>query len=171
MIRAILVAVLAAAPAFASSEHHDHTAPPKDFERLAKLLGHWEAALDGGKTAHVWIKLIAGGTTLLETEKIGDEPEMITVFHPDGKDVVLTHYCSANNQPHMKLVKADDKELHFDFVSATNLSSPDASHMSNVTFSFIDEDHYNENWTWTEKGKKESALFKFERKKPEAAKP
>ncbi len=165
MIRSALVLLLAAAPAFASGEHHAHAKPPKDFERLAKLLGHWEAKIDGGKTAQTWFKLIAGGTTLLETEKIGDEPEMITVFHPDGKELVLTHYCSANNQPRMKVVKTDEKAIHFDFVSATNLTSADTPHMSRAVFTFVDDDHYTEEWTWTEKRKPQSYVFHFERKK------
>ncbi|MBI4345455.1 MAG: hypothetical protein HY553_01280 [Elusimicrobia bacterium] len=165
MIRAILLTAFTAASLASGDHQHEHPAPPKDFTRLAKLLGHWEANVEGGKKVQVWFKLISGGTTLLQTEKFDDEPEMITVYHPDGKDLVLTHYCSANNQPRMKAVKSDEKSIFFDFVSVTNLASPDASHMRSAVITFIDDDHYREEWTWREKGKSQAVTMDFERKK------
>src|SRR5438067_1341871 len=63
------------------------------FERMRSMLGEWEAVEDG-KPVRAWYKLISGGTTLLETFKVGDAPEMISVYHPDNDDLVMTHYCS-----------------------------------------------------------------------------
>ena len=47
-------------------------------------------------------ELIAGGTALVERERTDKTPEMLTVYHLDGKRLVLTHYCMAGNQPRME---------------------------------------------------------------------
>jgi hypothetical protein len=38
-------------------------------------------------------------------------------------------------------------------VDATNLSSPDAGHMRNVTIRFVDANHIDSEWVFHEKGK------------------
>ncbi len=48
---------------------------------------------------------------------------MINMYHLDGDDLVLTHYCAGGNQPHMKLDRASatSGKLQFDFIGGTNL--------------------------------------------------
>ena len=45
-------------------------------------------------------------------------------FHWDGDDLVLTHYCAAGNQPHMRLDRAtaSRSRLRFDFAHPQGLS-------------------------------------------------
>ena len=60
----------------------------------------------------------------------GSEHEMVTVYHQDGDDLLLTHYCSARNQPRMKCNgEAEPNLLRFEFVDATNMRSTNDPHM------------------------------------------
>jgi hypothetical protein len=45
--------------------------------------------------------------------------------------------------------------VKFDFVSATNLKSPNDGHMHNVVYTFIDNDHFKTSWTF-EKDQKDA---------------
>ena len=146
----------------------------KSFERLGALLGYWEASTPPeGKIARVWYKLISGGTALHETLKFEDEPEMVTLYHLDGDDLLATHYCSANNQPRLRVVPSKDaRELKFDFRDITNLATPESSHMRSLRLVFQDADHFEQYWTWREKGKDDTLQLKFERKaQPQAQAP
>ncbi|MDR4471533.1 MAG: hypothetical protein MRJ92_02410 [Nitrospira sp.] len=48
------------------------------------------------------IALGSGGTTLTETLTPPDSPPMTTMYYSDGDQLMLTHYCSLNNQPRMR---------------------------------------------------------------------
>jgi hypothetical protein len=123
------------------------------FSRLKSLVGEWEADTQMGK-AHVTYELIAGGTALVERERGEKMPEMMTVYHLDGKRLILTHYCMAGNQPRMQAQSFDPAtgELQFRFLDATNLTSPDAGHMHNVTLHIVDDRHLATEWQFYENG-------------------
>src|SRR3954463_13673328 len=81
--------------------------PPTNagLERLKKLAGTWVAAdKDGKPTDQVVsvIKVTAGGSAVHETLFPGQAMEMISLYHLDGTDLVMTHYCALGNQPRMK---------------------------------------------------------------------
>ena len=64
------------------------------------------AADDKGKPTDQVVsvfKLTGGGSAVQETIFPGAAHEMVSVYHADGKDVVMTHYCALGNQPKMKL--------------------------------------------------------------------
>ena len=105
--------------------------------------------------AQVDYELVAGGSVLVSRDRIPGEPEMLTVYHLDGDHLVLTHYCSAGNQPHMQADPFDptSKELRFAFVSASNLAHANAGHMHRAVFKFNGPDDVTEEWTWYENGK------------------
>src|SRR5437868_15224505 len=80
-------------------------APHPGLERLKKLAGTWVAAdKDGKPTDQVVsvIKVTASGSAVHETLFPGQAHEMVSVYHRDGADLVMTHYCSLGNQPRMK---------------------------------------------------------------------
>ncbi|HTR22306.1 MAG TPA: hypothetical protein VMH88_15765 [Gemmatimonadales bacterium] len=135
------------------------------FDQLKSLVGEWDGMVEG-KPVHASYQLVSGGTALLARLKTGDEPEMITLFTPDGARLAVTHYCSAGNQPRMQTeaVGADTKTFSFSFVGATNLESPTAGHMHHLTVTIEDKDHFSEEWTWTENGQTGSKLFHYTRK-------
>jgi hypothetical protein len=80
------------------------------FERLKTLQGTWEAAGKDGTTAKTTFELVATGTVLLERYSNSAMPgggQMVTAYHLDGQDLVLTHYCIAKNQPTLKAERFD----------------------------------------------------------------
>ena len=75
------------------------------LEKLKKLAGTWvEADKDGKPTDKVVsvVKVTAGGSAIHETLFPGQPMEMVSVYHLDGADLVMTHYCMLGNQPRMK---------------------------------------------------------------------
>jgi hypothetical protein len=92
---------------------------------------------------------------------------MVTVIHPDGDDLLLTHYCAVGNQPRMKAPgKTDGNKVAFAFVGATNMKSDKDMHMHNVTFTFVDKDTLKAEWTVYMDGKASgTTAFELKRKK------
>jgi len=68
---------------------------------------------------------------------------MTTAYHLDKGVLRMTHYCAAGNQPRLKARDIDltKNVVHFEFVDATNLASPDAPHVHGFTLRFVDSDH------------------------------
>ena len=117
----------------------------------------------------VLILLLNSGCASLFHEKerlaMGSESEMVTIYHPDGDRLMMTHYCSAHNQPRMRSqsVSTEIKNITFDLVDVTNLSAPDAGHMKKLVVTFADRDHFTQEWTWAQNGKERTEVIKFER--------
>jgi hypothetical protein len=123
------------------------------FERLKTMAGHWEARTPSGKV-QVHYELLAGGSILVAHETVPYFAQMMTVYHLDGDNLVLTHYCGVGNQPYMQAepFEPSSNELRFTFVSATNLAHPGAGHMHSAVFKFNGPDDVIEKWTWYENG-------------------
>ena len=81
-------------------------AAPAALERLKALAGEWVAAEDGemAKKGDLVARyaVTAAGSAVVETVFPGSAHEMVTVYHADGPDLVLTHYCMEGNQPRMR---------------------------------------------------------------------
>jgi hypothetical protein len=127
------------------------------FEKLKSLVGHWETDKTNMNKATLELELTSGGTAVLEKFHMIDDGkpvEMTTLYYLDGGQVKLTHYCMAGNQPTMKGSYApENKTLTFDFVSASNLKSPDDGHMHHAVYTFIDNDHFKTTWTFRKEQK------------------
>ncbi len=138
-----------------------------EFERMKSLVGEWKGISMDKKPAMVIYTLVSDNSALMERLTVGGESEMVTMYYPDGDHLMMTHYCSAHNQPRMRsqTVSAEIKSISFDFVDATNLSSPDAGHMEKLIVTFGDRDHFTQEWTWTQKGKEKAEVINFERVK------
>lgn len=117
--------------------------------RLAALAGEWEGTFQwtGGRTSRGVLKARYGttgyGSAVMETLIMDGVPSMTTVYHLDGPDLRMTHYCGARNQPRLKASKIDlpGGAMDFAFVDATNLSSPDAPHVTGLELRLVDDDH------------------------------
>jgi hypothetical protein len=140
--------------------------PSKGFDQLKPLVGEWEGQTPDGKKMHASYELVSGGTALLARLAMGGEPEMVTVYTPDGDRLAVTHFCSAGNQPQMRTepVTGPATEFSFSFVRATNLASPTAGHMHHLTVALQDRDHFSEAWTWNDNGKEHTEVFHYTRK-------
>lgn len=137
------------------------------FDKLKSLAGEWHGKGSDGLERTVSYRIASGGAAVIETLKPPDEPEMVTVYHRDGDSLVMTHYCSAGNQPRMRaeVPAGEVKTLDFKFIDVTNLKKTTDGHIHHLKVSFQDNDHIALLWTWRENGRDESVTFKLERKK------
>lgn len=143
--------------------------PPSKLDALKKLAGDWvEIGEDGKPTGKVvsTYRVTAGGSAVEETLFGGTPHEMITLYHLDGDDLVLTHYCVAGNQPRMKAEKqTDPNKLVFNCDGGTNLKSENDEHMHHATLVFKDENHIQSEWLEYKDGKQVmNASFNLVRK-------
>lgn len=136
-----------------------------EFEKMTSLVGEWKGTSMDGKPATVTYTLVSDNSALMERLTMGGESEMVTMYHPDGDHLMMTHYCSAHNQPRMRsnAVDAGGRNITFDLVDVTNLSAPDAGHMKRLVETFTDNDHFTQEWTWTQQGKDMAVVITFER--------
>lgn len=122
------------------------------FEKLKALVGHWEGAPGSAMKEALDIEVSSGGTAVLERISMvenGKPVTMVTVYYLDGDQLRLTHYCDVGNQPTMAgSYDSATKTLTFNFVSATSLKSPDDGHMHHAVFTFVDNDHLKQQWTY-----------------------
>jgi len=129
----------------------------KGYERMKQLVGVWEGTSNMGKEGQkirVEYHLTAGGSAIVETLFPGTDEEMISVYYDDNKGrLSMTHYCMLQNQPYMKLRKANADTLEFAFSRRSGIDPKKDAHMHALTISFADKDHIVENWTYFEGGK------------------
>jgi len=139
-----------------------------EFEKMKLLVGEWKGTSMDGKPATVTYTLVSDNSAIMERLAMGGDSEMVTMYHPDGEHLMMTHYCSAHNQPRMRTnaVDAGGSNITFDLVDVTNLSSPDAGHMRRLVVTFTDNDHFTQEWTWTQQGKDMTVIIHFERISP-----
>jgi len=114
------------------------------LERVKKMAGTWvEADKDGKPTDKVVsvVKVTAGGSAVHETLFPGQPMEMISVYHLDKGDLVMTHYCMLGNQPRMKADLKSPNQIKWVFAGGTNLDPAKDTHMHGATVTLIDDDH------------------------------
>jgi hypothetical protein len=157
----LLVALfLASACAFAAGPDANvvsGTAAESAFARLKSLAGEWQAVDAKGQKSTLNYQVVSAGSAVLEqfrSEALPPGSEMVTVYYLDDGQLVLTHYCMAKNQPHLRATRYNPAsgELDFDFVSAGNMSSRADGHMHSAKISFIDGDHFSSDWQFVENG-------------------
>ncbi|MEM7353855.1 MAG: hypothetical protein AAF657_23850 [Acidobacteriota bacterium] len=130
------------------------------FDRLKSLAGTWHgsASEKGGpamEMAHIF-RVSAGGTVVMETMDPGSpDHEMINMYHLDGDELVLTHYCAGNNQPTMRLAQPlpAANEMRFDFTGGTNLDPAKDEHIHGTRLVFVDDDTLESSWTGYKDGR------------------
>lgn len=121
--------------------------PPANakFEKLKKLVGTWvEADKDGKPTDKIVsvIKVTAGGSAVQETTFPGEDMEMVSVYHLDKSELLMTHYCMLGNQPRMKAdPDSPANKIVWKFNGGTNLDPAKDAHMHSGVLTFVDDDH------------------------------
>ena len=144
--------------------------------RLAALAGEWEGSAEwtGARTdrgpMNARYFTTGNGSAVVESLLVGGAPIMTTVYHTDGPDLRMTHYCGARNQPRLKASKIDlaAGAIDFAFVDATNLSAPDAPHVTALSVRFGDEDHVTLTFTFEGNGKPAYERISLHRAGPKA---
>jgi hypothetical protein len=164
-VRKLEIIVLALA--LTATTAYAQTDAQKAFATLKTLPGTWEGTgmegRDSNMAVRVDFKVTAGGSAVM-SEILGHE-DMISMFHMDGDRLLLTHYCAVGNQPRMQAsASPDGKTVTFNFVDATNLSSPEAGHMQKMILTVLDDNHHTEEWVFVDHGKEHKAVFDLRRK-------
>ncbi len=136
------------------------------FARLKKLVGTWKVQHDATgkaadfkksvekhKDAHggqesVIFKLTGAGSALVETQLPGRPHEMVSVYHLDGDELRMTHYCAARNQPRFKLDRAKSRPDHlvFAFDGGTNLDPKKDMHIHGLEITFHEDGRVTTAW-------------------------
>jgi hypothetical protein len=92
---------------------------------------------------------------------------MVTVYHDYAGKLVMTHYCSLGNQPHMELMNPGENNLSFVLSqTAPGLISLNEMHMHALTIALDGKDSITHTWTLYDKGvKKSDVVVKLARTK------
>jgi hypothetical protein len=140
------------------------------FAKIKTLAGDWkvqtsdEPKIDHGKAKRedhtgglsVNYKVTGAGSALMETQFPGSDHEMVSVYHLDGDDLRMTHYCAAGNQPRVKLDRAlsTPEQLLFVFDGGTNLNPQKDMHIHGVKITFHEDGKVTSAWDGYVGGKK-----------------
>jgi len=103
------------------------------LERFKALAGDWIAAEDG------------------DMVKKGDL--VTTVYHADGPDLVLTHYCMEGNQPRMRAKGAQGPRFDFAFDGGTHIDQSRDRHMHSAVVDLAGPDEIRSQWNEIAGGK------------------
>lgn len=145
--------------------------PPKPstpaFDRIKALAGEWEGKTSEGRATRTSYKIVSNGSAVMNVLDPAGEYEMITMFHLDGPDVMVTHYCAMGNQPRMvaKGGAGGPNVIQFAFKDVTNLTQPNEGHMYGLVLTIVDADHHRQEWIFRQNGKDLRDVFEFARKK------
>ncbi|MBA3585091.1 MAG: hypothetical protein H0W36_11295 [Gemmatimonadetes bacterium] len=126
------------------------------FDKLKTLAGSWvgqlttfprEPAVDGN-FAQISMRVTSLGNALVHEMSISGRPDHpLTMFHLEDDRFVATHYCDAGNRPRMVgTVSPDGTTVEFQFLDLSGQNQ--YGHMHGVLFTFIDENHHTQDWTW-----------------------
>ena len=175
----VTLLTLSALPLAAQHDHTASAAAPGQtvggsaaaLDRLKALAGEWIDV--DGSTGHqgqvvVTYRVTGAGSAVVETLFPGLPMEMTTVYHRDGDDLVLTHFCAAGNQPRMRARQPTGDTLIFAFDGGTNLDPAKDGHMHSGTVRFVGPDRVDAEWQGWQNGSPEGAhlaTFHLARKK------
>jgi len=129
---------------------------PRMFERLKTLAGEWDGTFEwsGGRTGsgnlRVTYSLTGGGSAIVEHLVMGGVPTMTTVYHLDGNDLRMTHYCAARNQPRLRAVRFDEGQgsAEFTLVDVTGIGPKNPGHVQAFFVRLLDADRINLRFTF-----------------------
>jgi hypothetical protein len=168
-----VLSVVAAVVAVTTAPRAQSTVPSpakQGLEKLKALEGEWidvDGAFGAKGAVAVTYRVTSGGNAVVETFPVNTPGEMVTVYHLDGADLLLTHFCSNGNEPRMRSKGLDGNTLTFDFAGGTNIDPATTSHMHSATMEFVSSDEIRSTWRNWRDGKpyNSGATFRIVRKK------
>ena len=138
---AAIVTALIAVPVIAADLHNEVFDADSAFEAIKTLEGDWVGTREGGgPPVAVSYRVTAAGSTVIKTYSPGKASEMVTVYHMNGDDLMLTHYCVLGNQPQMKFeTSTRSGEIRFAFAGGTNFDPEVDAHAHEGWTRLIDD--------------------------------
>jgi hypothetical protein len=148
--------VTVAQPTANTSEEIAIADPKEAFDKLKTLEGSWVGPLTtdpaepsvAGAFAQLSLQVTSRGNAFVHELSVSGLPDHpVTVFYIEDDNFVATHYCDSGNRPRLiNRVSPDGNTVEFEF---GELSGTDQyGHMHGAVFTFIDENHHTEEWTW-----------------------
>lgn len=149
-----VLAVVGLAMMSPSPRAEDEPAPGVEakavLERLKALAGTW-TFVGGEEDARVVYRVTAAGSAVMEDQFPDSAHEMVSIYHLDGDDLVMTHYCAAGNQPRLRLdrAKSTPDELFFAFDGGTNFDPTKDMHIHEAVLHLgkVAEGKLTSDWT------------------------
>jgi hypothetical protein len=137
------------------------------FESIQALVGDWEAKLESGKVLSVSYKMMSNNSIMVETFTTPSGKQTLSVYHLDRAHLLLTHYCAQGNQPRLRYDarRSSPTKFVFEFYDATNLPSNKSEHMVFLEAALIDQDHFDQTYTYRAGKEQETTTLKFARVK------
>lgn len=172
-LRFVLFVLFLSVPAASRAQSATHVMPAtsdaaaapltaKAFDQLKTLAGSWVGRLStfpsdprvDGNFAQFSLRVTSLGNAFVHEMSIsGRADHPLTMFYRDADRMLLTHYCDAGNRPRMVATpSADGKTIDFEFLDLAG--GNEYGHMHHATFTFIDENHHTEDWTYMTPGDK-----------------
>jgi hypothetical protein len=149
---ALVLALAPASRAGQSKDGNETAAAPETivydaasaFAFLKTLAGEWERGSGdhehGSSSRGASFKVTAAGSSVVETLYAGQPTEMVSIFHMDGNQLLLTHYCALKNAPIMKFEKSDKPGvIKFAFHGGTNFDPKVDTHVHEGLFKIKDK--------------------------------
>lgn len=141
----------------------DNTA---NLDKLRSLAGSWSGTKDDGKTVKVSYEVVSNGSAVMERIAGEGEPDMVSMYHMDGDQLIMTHYCAVANQPRMRAQStSEDGVIAFKMFDITNLAKESDGHMAKLKITLKDADHMQHLWTFAKDGQEMDTTFKLTRDK------
>src|SRR5499433_2445660 len=139
----------------------EQTESSKALSQIKALIGNWGGTFQwtGGRhdtgSMNATYYVTGNGSAVVENLINESTPVMTSVYHLDGRDLRMTHYCGAQNQPRLKARRIEPAQgiLDFAFVDITNAPSPDAPHVDGLEIRFRDADHLTLTFHFVSAGK------------------
>lgn len=105
------------------------------------------------------------GSAVVETLTVDGVPSMTTDYHLDGRDLRITHFCAAQNQPRLEARQIDFSKgiLDFEFVDSTNLRAPDVPHLYGLEMRLLNAEHVTLTFLFEGGGKRSNEFIDLER--------
>jgi hypothetical protein len=152
LVNVSLCALLGAT--LAAQETHAPARSIPAFDQLKSLAGEWDGNSNEGPVKAIY-SVVSNGSAVMEHMAPGTSHEMITMYTLEGDRIVVTHYCSAGNQPTMQTASspAANGKYDFSFVRLSGAKTPDEPHMTGLSISMPDKQHLAETWTYDDHGK------------------
>jgi hypothetical protein len=155
---AIALGVFLVATGMLQSDEPDKGKSPitarEAYERLKSLVGTWNNDVSSSKPmkhdagSKVVYRLTGADSALVETDFPNSHHEMMSVYHLDGDELRMTHYCAAGNQPRLRLDRASSTPscLVFVFDGGSNLDPGKDMHIHGMTLTFEKDGEVKAAW-------------------------